>query len=71
MNDDELFEYGRTREDRRANEMDFISDGFGNYWSAYCPQCGRRSLEVVRPGKVQCAFEHKHQNNDFFPTDPV
>ena len=31
-----------------------ITDGNAEY-SAYCTQCGRRSMQVVRPGKVQCA----------------
>ena len=31
-----------------------ISDDFGNTWSAYCPNCGNKSMSVVRPGKVQC-----------------
>lgn len=33
---------------------DPIEDGFGNAWSAVCPDCGG-DLEVVRPGKVQCS----------------
>lgn len=32
-----------------------ISDGFGSSWSAYCPTCGRKSMHIIRPGKVQCA----------------
>ena len=35
------------------DEPDTIEDGFGNVWSSVCTQCGG-SLEVVRPGKVQC-----------------
>lgn len=34
-----------------------IGDGFGNVWSKTCPECGQDTLEVVRPGKVQCAAE--------------
>jgi hypothetical protein len=30
-----------------------ITDGFGNVWSAVCPECVGE-MEVVRPGKVQC-----------------
>ncbi len=37
-----------------ADEM--IDDGFGNWWSAYCPKCTRKSMVVVRPGKVQCPY---------------
>jgi hypothetical protein len=31
-----------------------IEDGFGSGWSKRCPECGELSMEVVRPGKVQC-----------------
>lgn len=31
-----------------------ISDGFGNVNSAYCAMCGKKSMQVVRPGKFQC-----------------
>ena len=31
-----------------------IEDGFGSVWSAWCPGCGKKSMSVVRPGKVQC-----------------
>jgi hypothetical protein len=31
-----------------------IEDGFGSVWSAYCPECGKKSMQVMRPGKVQC-----------------
>jgi len=31
-----------------------ITDGHGSTWSIVCPDCGERSMEVVRPGKVQC-----------------
>ena len=34
---------------------DTISDSFGSTWSAYCPECGKKTMQVVRPGKVQCA----------------
>jgi hypothetical protein len=33
---------------------DIISDGFGSHWSIVCPECNRKSMHVVRPGKVQC-----------------
>lgn len=35
---------------------DIIEDGFGSEWSAWCPVCGRKSMSVVRPGKVQCNY---------------
>lgn len=31
-----------------------IEDGFGNAWSKRCPECGKLTMVVVRPGKVQC-----------------
>lgn len=31
-----------------------ISDGFGSVWSKKCPTCQQDTMEVVRPGKVQC-----------------
>lgn len=31
-----------------------ISDGFGNSWYIKCPTCGKDSMVIVRPGKVQC-----------------
>lgn len=33
-----------------------IEDGFGSEWSAYCPTCKRKSMQIVRPGKVQCTY---------------
>ena len=36
------------------SDEDIIEDGFGSAWSIICPDCGERSMEVVRPGKVQC-----------------
>ena len=35
---------------------DTISDGFGSVWSAHCAMCGQKSMQVVRPGKVQCSY---------------
>jgi hypothetical protein len=32
-----------------------ITDGF-NHWKKRCPECGRMSMEVVRPGKAQCRY---------------
>lgn len=32
-----------------------IEDGFGSAWSKRCPECGEDTIEVVRPGKVQCS----------------
>ena len=33
---------------------DYITDGFGSYWWAFCQKCNKRSMVVVRPGKVEC-----------------
>ena len=33
-----------------------VEDGFGSEWSAWCPECGRKSMQVVRPGKIQCPY---------------
>ena len=32
-----------------------IEDGFGNRWYIKCPICNQDSMEIVRPGKVQCS----------------
>jgi hypothetical protein len=36
-------------------EADLIDDGFGSSWSAYCAMCGKRTMQIVRPGKAQCS----------------
>jgi hypothetical protein len=33
-----------------------IEDGFGSAWGGRCLECGRLSMQVVRPGKVQCGW---------------
>lgn len=40
---------------KASEEQDLIEDGHGSTWSAWCPECGRRTMHVVRPGKVQCS----------------
>lgn len=40
--------------DARKLANPFVEDGFGNTWSKACPQCHHESMEVVRPGKIQC-----------------
>jgi ssDNA-binding Zn-finger/Zn-ribbon topoisomerase 1 len=35
-------------------DKSIIDDGFGNAWSMWCPECGKKSMSIVRPGKVQC-----------------
>ena len=34
--------------------IEIISDGYQT-WSAKCPNCNQLTMEVVRPGKVQCS----------------
>lgn len=31
-----------------------LDDGFGNTWSRQCAMCHEFTMEIVRPGKVQC-----------------
>jgi len=33
---------------------DMVEDGFGSAVCAWCPKCGQKTMEVVRPGKFQC-----------------
>jgi len=37
-----------------AMSTETIKDGFGSEWNITCPMCGRDSMQIVRPGKVQC-----------------
>ena len=37
------------------NEI-MIADSFGNMWSKRCPECKKMSMQIVRPGKVQCKY---------------
>lgn len=34
-----------------------IEDGFGSVWSAWCPECHEKSMQVVRPGYAKCISE--------------
>ena len=45
----------KTVEELKKDGVQIISDGFGNHWSAYCSMCGNKTIQVVRPGKVQCS----------------
>lgn len=44
----------KTEQEETCNTSHLITDGYGNYWDAVCPHCGQRTMQVVRPGKVQC-----------------
>ena len=37
-----------------AGDEDTITDGYAE-WSAWCCMCGNKTMQIVRPGKVQCA----------------
>lgn len=40
--------------DDSRNDSGVIEDGFGSAWSKSCPVCKKPTMEVVRPGKIQC-----------------
>ena len=44
-----------SKEPPRKEDCFMITDGC-SYWSKRCSECGRDSMEVVRPGKVQCGY---------------
>lgn len=39
-----------------ALTKDKLTDGLGNEWSAWCSSCRQKTMEIVRPGKVQCSI---------------
>ena len=42
-------------DDRWAKkDIEYLDDGFGNCFSPYCPECRRKTMQIIRPGKVQC-----------------
>lgn len=43
-----------TKNGKRESLKHILKDGFGNQWSPRCPECGDKTVEIVRPGKVQC-----------------
>lgn len=47
---------GRLEElqERRRPVASTLEDGYGNAWSKQCPVCDQLSMEIVRPGSVQC-----------------
>jgi hypothetical protein len=45
---------GAPNTDCVEGNPDLIEDGFGNTWSIVCDVCGKRTMQVVRPGMVQC-----------------
>ena len=56
--EDELKKWFKEKwksEIQKTNEDEIIEDGFGSAWSKRCPECGRLSMQVVRPGSAQCS----------------
>lgn len=53
-NIDPLIEKLKEAKKYLSGEPVEIEDGFGSVWSVVCPTCKNESMEVVRPGKVQC-----------------
>ena len=47
-------EYDWMCKPRKPKDEEVLDDGFGMQCSPYCPDCGRKSMSIVRPGKVQC-----------------
>ncbi len=39
---------------KKPLKKEIVEDGHGAMWSAHCPECGEKTMHVVRPGKVQC-----------------
>lgn len=48
-------EQKKCNEQKSCNNQT-ITDGCGSFWSKKCLSCGRDSMQVMRPGKVQCEF---------------
>jgi hypothetical protein len=51
---DNVMDFAEWLEAQGEQKEPTIEDGFGSVWSQKCPECGHLSMEVVRPGKVQC-----------------
>jgi len=51
---DELCEPETTKESDRT-DPESLDDGYGNLWSPFCLECGGKTMQIVRPGKVQCS----------------
>ena len=37
-----------------VKDIYYLDDGFGNCFSPYCPECKKKTMVIIRPGKVQC-----------------
>ena len=53
LTQEEYREYARLQK-KLEKEKDTIEDGLGSVWSAYCAQCGKKSMFVNRPGDARC-----------------
>lgn len=48
------YKASNNKQEKKELDEDTIEDGFGSAWSRTCPSCGKKKMEIVRPGKVQC-----------------
>jgi len=37
-------------------KIDYVEDGFGNFWNPYCFRCNKKSIIIVRPGYAKCKY---------------
>lgn len=44
-----------VRKGKPPKNGDILKDGHGSQVSIVCPQCGGRTMQIVRPGKIQCS----------------
>lgn len=47
--------FENKKEEKLEDTEDTVTDGY-QIWSRKCDTCGRNSIHVVRPGKVQCGW---------------
>lgn len=55
----------RVKYEEGQEDCGFVEDGFGSAWPRCSPDC---TLEVVRPGKVQCQCEWPEEEANLAPT---
>lgn len=47
--------YGSSAHSERSpSQPGVLDDGFGNYWSKVCSECGKETMQIVRPGDARC-----------------
>lgn len=55
MNEEKALRSFKARLKRiHSKTLKTITDGFGTYWSAVCPVCGKESMVIIRPGVARC-----------------